>query len=218
MPRKYLFTDEAGNLDFSNGQGASRYFVLTTVSAETCEVGDHLLELRRNLAIRKVSDVGDHFHATEDKQHVRNEVFGVLQGLDFHIDCTVFEKAKAYARIRQNDEYFYKLACFLHFQHVLARSQAGDELLVVAASLGTKSKKRAFQQAFNDVVGQCSPVGHSTAYWSASAEPCLQAADYCSWAIQRKWERDDLRSYALIQPKIRSEFDAWRVGRIPAKG
>jgi len=25
-----------------------------------------------------------------------------------------------------------------------------------------------------------------------------KVADYCAWAIQRKWERDDLRSYELI--------------------
>ncbi len=218
MPRKYLFTDESGDLDLSSGQGASRFFILTTVSAETCEVGDRLLELRRDMAIRSVQNLGDHFHATEDKQHVRNEVFAVLEGLDFHVDCTIFEKAKAYARVRQNDEYFYKLACYLHFQHVLTRSAAGDELLVVTASLGTKGKKKVFQAAFNDVVRQCATVGYSTAYWSAASEPCLQAADYCSWAIQRKWERNDNRSYAVIQPKIRSEFDAWRVSRVVAKG
>ena len=30
-------------------------------------------------------------------------------------------------------------------------------------------------------------------------------ADYCTWAIQRKWERDDNRSQILLQDKIFSE-------------
>jgi hypothetical protein len=27
------------------------------------------------------------------------------------------------------------------------------------------------------------------------SDPCLQVADYCTWAIQRKWERGDERSH-----------------------
>jgi hypothetical protein len=51
-----------------------------------------------------------------------------------------------------------------------------------------------------------------TAYWPAASDPCLQVADYCCWAIQRKWERGDMRLYELIASKIRSEFDVFRLG------
>ena len=36
--------------------------------------------------------------------------------------------------------------------------------------------------------------------------PCLWVVDYCVWAIQRKWEREDARSHVLTQDKIKSEF------------
>lgn len=36
-------------------------------------------------------------------------------------------------------------------------------------------------------------------------EPCLVVADYCTWAIQRKWERNDARSQILLADKIASE-------------
>lgn len=51
-----------------------------------------------------------------------------------------------------------------------------------------------------------------TAQWPADADTGLQIADYCSWAIQRKWERNDDRSYALVQDKIYSEFDVFSGG------
>ena len=38
-------------------------------------------------------------------------------------------------------------------------------------------------------------------------DECLKATDYCCWAIQKKWERGDLRSYDLIEDKLRSEYD-----------
>jgi hypothetical protein len=44
------------------------------------------------------------------------------------------------------------------------------------------------------------------------ADPCLQAADYCTWAIQKKWERGNVRSYDLIAKRITRERDLWAHG------
>jgi hypothetical protein len=49
MADRYVFADEAGNFDFSLRSGASRYFVLCTVTVDECTVGDELLALRRDL-------------------------------------------------------------------------------------------------------------------------------------------------------------------------
>jgi hypothetical protein len=51
----------------------------------------------------------------------------------------------------------------------------------------------------------------------ARTDQCLWVADYCSWAIQRKWERTwqgqpDDRSHKLIAAKIRSEFNIFGAG------
>jgi hypothetical protein len=50
MSTVYLFGDEAGNFDFSDGPGASRYFILATVTMSNCQAGDRLQALRRRLA------------------------------------------------------------------------------------------------------------------------------------------------------------------------
>ena len=43
---------EAGNFDFSTNTGASRFFILCTVTADTCvAVGDSLLALRRRTGL-----------------------------------------------------------------------------------------------------------------------------------------------------------------------
>jgi hypothetical protein len=63
----YLFGDEAGNFDFSDGSGASRYFVLATVTMHDWQAGDRLQALRRRLAWRGVH-LGAVLHASEDPQ------------------------------------------------------------------------------------------------------------------------------------------------------
>jgi hypothetical protein len=209
---QYVFADEAGNFDFSRGSGASRYFVLCTASADSCDIGDELLHLRRELGWKGLH-LDQVFHASEDPQAVRDEVFGLLQKSDFRVDATILEKRKAQLHL-QSERGLYKMAWFLHFKYVAPRvASRDDRLFVIAASVGTKKKRAAFHLAVDDVVHQVSPChSYRVAFWPMESDPCLQVADYCTWAIQRKWERNDVRSYDLIKDKIKSEKDIWRVG------
>jgi hypothetical protein len=213
MADRYVFSDEAGNFDFSRNSGASRYFILGTLTANDCRIGDDLLQLRRELGWRGVH-LDSVFHATEDPQAVRDEVFEVLGSGDFRIDATILEKSKARVHL-QNERSLYKMAWYLHFKHVAPEvATKADRMFVVASSLGTKKKRGTFHEAVDDVVAQVSPcASHRVAFWPAASDPSLQVVDYCVWAIQRKWERDDRRSYDLIKDKIKSEFDVWSIGR-----
>ena len=40
----------------------------------------------------------------------------------------------------------------------------------------------------------------------------LQVADYCCWAVFRKWQREETEHYDRIRPAMRSEFDIFRSG------
>lgn len=91
MADKYVFADEAGNFDFSTGEGATRYFVLCTVTLDDCRLGKDLLDLRRSLAWDGIY-LDRVLHATEDQQAVRDHVFGLLETEDFRVDATIFEK------------------------------------------------------------------------------------------------------------------------------
>ena len=211
--RKYLYADEAGNFDFSGNPGASQYFVITTVMFEQHDIELALLDLRRELAWEGLK-LPREFHATEDRQVVRDQVFEVLSKFDFRIDATVLDKSKASMRIKSSDEQFYQYACYYHLQYVAPSVvSADDELLVIAASIGSRQKLANFRQAVSNVAQRTSPTERLQCdAWSSAATPCLQVADYCCWAIQRKWERNDSRSYELIKGKLHSEYDifsAW---------
>ena len=210
--RKYVFADEAGNFDFRDRTGASRFFILTTVTADSPDVGDDLLKLRRTLAWDGIA-LESNFHATEDAQAVRDQVFGVLVDHDFRIDTTILEKRKTQPHLAENKERFYKMAWFLHFKHVAPRiTSANTELLVIAAQIGTKRRRKTMRLAIEDVVDQSTRCKWEVAFWPAESEPGLQVADYCCWAIQRKYEKADTRSYDLIEDKIETEFRPYDVG------
>ncbi len=60
-----------------------------------------------------------------------------------------------------------------------------------------------------------SSTGKTLAALHESAkDPLLWVADYCAWAIQKKWESngEERRSFDLIQKKVATEFDLFKPG------
>lgn len=114
MNRTYVFADEAGNLvlseaegfDFSRNVGATNYFILTTVTMPDCSIDHELLALKRQLAWEG-AELSDYFHATEDKQAIRNRVYETIAQTSFRIDATILEKPKAAPHLRTDDITFY---------------------------------------------------------------------------------------------------------------
>ncbi len=213
MGRVYVFADESGNFDFSRKKDATRYFVLTTVTASDCAIGDDLAALRRQLSWEGI-DLDSGFHATSDSWPVRLRVLAAMTAHPLRVDATIMEKSKAQPNLRVSEARFYKYAWYLHFKFVAGRiASAGDELYVCAASLETAKKRALFDAALKDVVQQVTPtVRYRTAFWPASTDPCLQAADYASWAVQRRWEQGDDSVLAKIPGLVRSQFDVFRNG------
>jgi len=215
MPRRFIFTDEAGDFAFKRGPNVPNYFIVCSITLDSCDVGETLLRLRRQLAWEK-APIGDYFHASEDKQAIRDRVFEAIRHEQFRVDATILEKAKAQPHTRASNATFYKYAWYFHFKHIGPRIayRAADELHLTTASISTKKGQAIYTNVVNNVVQQVLPgVPYVTTFTAAGCDPCLQLADYCTWAIQRKWEKNDLRSYALIQGRITSEFNLWRHGR-----
>ena len=210
-----VFADEAGDFEFARKNNVSRYFILTTVSMADAKVGDELVNLRRELAWEG-AELGEYFHAAKDRQAVRDEVFKAICKHDFKVQATIMEKSKAQPQVHTSRPRFYKYGWYYHFKHGMSRQIKGaPELMVVAASLGTRKERLGFADAVKDVLRQtASKTKHTANFCPAAADPCLPVADYCAWAIQRKWESGskDLRSYDLIKDRITYEYDLWERG------
>lgn len=215
MIRKYVFADESGCMTFKRGDGASKYFIVCTITTRSCDVAHSLLALRRRLVWDQVS-LGDYFHAAKDANPLREAVFAEMLSHDFSVQATIMEKSKAQPQVRAAPHQLYKYGWYYHFKNSIAKDiRSRDELHITTATIGTKKGQAAFTSAVNDVARQCMPISRQqwrTDFCPASADPCLQVADYCSWAIQRKWEKGDGSWHDLIRDRISYEFDLWSHG------
>jgi hypothetical protein len=216
VARRYVFADEAGDLEFARKPNVSKYFIVCVVRTDSCQIGNDLLDLRRQLIWDKLP-VKDHFHCSHDKQVVRDRVFDLIRKMDIRVYAQVMEKSKAMPQYAQDHARFYKLGWFYLLKFTAGRIVEKDtELMVTAASVKTGKAQRAFTDAVNDAVQQTIPRNQwTTNFCAAGCDPCLQIADYCTWAIQRKWEsknQTDVKSYHLIKDKIYYERDFWAHG------
>lgn len=213
MALLHIFADEAGDFDFRRGPKTSQYFILCTITMEKCNIANAILRLRRKLAWHGY-ELHDYFHATTEKQIVRDLVFEVMTRHDFQVQATIMEKSKAQPHVRSSKARFYQYGWLYHFKHGIPEiAQPFDEIAITAAALGIKKERASFLGAVNDVMRQT--MHNKTAVanvFPASTDPCLQVADYCAWAIQHKWERNDERSYVYIQDRITYEYDLWARG------
>lgn len=216
MSRLYVFADEAGDYAFIKNNRASRYFILCTVSMEFCNtLSAGILNLRREM-IWDGDPVEKFFHCTEDKQVVRNKVYALLNSHRFDIQATIMEKAKAEPQTRPSKFRFYQYAWFHHLKYVMPKfiAAGATEIQLTTATAGVKNEQPKFTNAVNNVAQQTMGKRRwKTAFFPSMADPLLQVADYCTWAIQKKWERNDTRSYDLIKHRITHEVDMWKHGK-----
>jgi len=117
MARVHVFADEAGDFTFLRQRGASTYFIIGTVTMADCSAGEELLALRRELAWR--GTVLEGFHATNDRQWVRDQVYDLISRSDIRIDVTILDKSKRHSHVRADPVYFYKTALYQHFKCVV---------------------------------------------------------------------------------------------------
>lgn len=205
----WVFGDETGNFDFSpKGTAFFAVGTFTVSDPAATSLRTNLAALRIALAAANVDHDGI-FHASEDRQAIRDQVFPIITAAAPRCDVTILEKAKAYPRLRVDDHTFYKYAWYYHLRYVLRYIGApGDCVHLVLADYGTKKIRAAFRGAVEDVLSQLKrpSVRHKLAFWKPGAHEGLQAADYTLWAIRRHLELGDDRSLNLIDHLFRSRY------------
>jgi len=211
--RRFIFADEAGDFDFSRKQNVSRYFIVCAIRLNSCEIGHEMLRLRRDLLWDGIP-IPDYFHATKDTSFVREKVFSLIENQDFDIYAQVLEKSKAIEKVRASKHVFYKYAWFYLLKNTMPRiiEKHEDQLMATIASIGVRKGQQDYSDAVQDVLAQTQRIDAGswrTTFCSCASDPCLQVADYCTWALQRKWERGDSTWYDRIKSKIRYEYDMW---------
>ena len=138
----------------------------------------------------------ERFHATEDKQHVRDRVMQILAPCtDYSID-SIIRTAQTHPSLHKPAEFYPRIVFFYLLQYVLHRYQnAGVEKLVLFVDrVDFKSQRENIEKGVkynleNIFAVKNWRVPYSLLHHESKSHYCLQAVDYCGWAIYVKWSR-----------------------------
>ena len=223
----YLFLDESGNFDFS--KKGSKYFIVTALATFDPVGGrEALVDLRYRL-LSEGMDL-EYFHASEDAQRVRDEVFSMLQNAadTFEVHSVIAQKNKAHSSLykeayikkerlveRVTGLRLYQQLCQTLLSYVFnGKEESIENIVIVLSSLIEGEKGKVILKTLKQYLKDHFPgIPFEIFSHRSCADLNCQLADYCCWAISVKWERQEMRPYEVIQSRIRNEFPIFRGGR-----
>ncbi len=214
MPTLHVHLDESGNLVFATT--GTRYYVFAAAwTHDPAPLAHDLTRLRFSLL--KQGHNLPAFHATTDRQVNRDAVVQVLADhANWHFAAVVVEKAKVNPVIREPHHFYPKFASSVLkfiFRHHLAPGTSA--VLIFTDTLPVAKHREAAEKAIKTACRhELDPAIRFESYHHpAASNTWIQTADYCSWAIFKKWEHGDERTYTVLSARLAApELDALRLG------
>ncbi|MBU0579080.1 DUF3800 domain-containing protein [Patescibacteria group bacterium] len=221
----YIFIDESGNFDFF--KKGTKNWILTSISTlDPLKDRTKFSELKYKLLCDGKNQ--DFFHATEDKQEVRDRFFRLLEKKfgDFSIDSVIAQKNKTHPSLYQKpseskkikfenkpDE-FYRIVTQTLLRYIFTRykNQKLDGVIVVLSSLFNPKRANLIQKTLKTYLKQFTPNPFHIYFHRSESDINSQIADYCGWAIYVKHEKNEIRPYKQIESKLKSEFEIFKRG------
>jgi hypothetical protein len=216
-PYLYVFIDESGNRDFS--PAGTEYWVVTSLL--TTQVGQALVQLcdLKHHIIDLGTDI-EKFHASEDRQAVRDMVFPIIAGLqNIRVDSVIVEKRKAAPSIRDVWRFYpmmvENLLKYPFDPRGIDVSRFSKVFIFLDKVSARASEREALKKAVKMYLARhLHGVPYVICMHDSASHHCLQIVDYLCWAIYVKWERGELRPYQAVRHLIQSEFPIFRYGYI----
>ena len=209
MAYLYVFIDESGNYDFSSSGTAN--LILTSLITEGIRPGIvELYELKH-----KLIDLGtdlEYFHATEDRQAVRNEVFDIIHNLsNIRVDSVVVDKRKTGPSIRSIEKFYpimlENLLKYPFDPRGIDVSKYDRVFIFCDRASGTKRQKQALLAGIKTYLSRhLKGIPYHVCMHSSASHPYLQIVDYISWAIYVAQERGENRPLDQVRHLVKSQF------------
>ena len=208
MKTLYIYLDESGNFDFSE-RGTKHFVLCAMTTLEPISTQEPLQALKYSM-LEEGHDI-EYFHASEDRQITRNQVFNKiknLEGLGLHFIYA--EKNKADASMRTPSK-LYALFGSRLLDYCFRDSKANqiDQIIVIFERALTKKDQGAFDRS---VKPELKKIGKPFRIYfhSTMSDFNAQIADYAAWSLYVRLERNELRPFNELKAFKPTVFNVFK--------
>ncbi len=221
----YLFVDEAGDMDFSV-KGSKYYMFNFLIKKRPFNLHEYISNYRYSLLERNLDPLTgrrlniEAFHACEDNKYIKEEIFNIIS--TFNKDSVksysyILEKPKVEPNKRQEKDKFYIDNLNLAIQQLLDKLKIDKNFVIITDRLPVHKNKNkqvgALKKGIKEYLKNNSLTLRYDIFHHCSASSVnLQIVDYISWAIFRKYERNQDNYYKKIE-KYLIDIDLMTKGR-----
>ena len=207
----FIFVDESGNFDFSHT--GTRHFVMAGVAALAPIESAATIQALKYQLLAEGHDQSE-FHATQDRQEVRNRVFSAISGLANIRSHVIFGDKHLAAPALQSDTSLHALFGRSLVSHVIGTYASADfrQVVVLFDQAFSKKKQGTFNAAVKPELKALGKPFHIY-FHPMKTDSNGQIADYIAWAKFVQLERNEQRPWDELQSALKpSDFNIFRHG------
>ena len=201
-----IFLDESGDLGFSDR--SSRWFILTIALTGNHRKIEKCVKKVHGGLKKKFKKIKE-LHAYHADSATRKRVLKELSGVeDLQIFCIILNKKKVYVDLQNQKSYLYNYTANILLDRLYNKKDLsnGEQVLICIDQRETnKFLKKNFEDYLTKSLAKRGCNRFKIKIKPSHTEKCLQAVDFISWAIFRKYERGDYEYYEMIKNKVAEE-------------
>lgn len=212
METLYVFIDESGDFTFSD-KGTKHLVLCAYSTSKPHQHSQALQELKYKCLADGLEQ--ECFHATEDMQYVRNEVYSIIKASkDAIYDIVYLEKNKAHP-IKQNKKDMYSLLVGALLTYIFGRLDKYEhdfgQIIVVLDKLFTNKDQGILTQVIKSKLKEIGRP-YRLYFFQTKSDANGQIADYGAWGKFVSLERNEMRPMEEIKHLVANDFDLFRRG------
>lgn len=204
----FIFMDESGDLGFDFGkQGTSSYFLVTFLFTGKKRPIEKCVKKVHSGLRKKYKKIGV-LHAYKEEPVTRRRLLSCLAEKDCKIMTILLNKRKVYTRLQNEKAVLYNYVTNILLDRIFTKRllpSSGKVEIVASRRETNRFLNQNFQSYLSSQLVRNHDVEVRILIRTPFQEKALQAVDFVSWAIFRKYEHGDETYYSIIRGKIVEE-------------
>jgi len=205
----YIFLDESGDLGFDfKKKKTSRFFVITCLFTENKRSIEKVVIKTHSELKKKYKRRFGVLHCFKEKPITRQRLLKRLNEKGCVITTIYLNKRKVYTQLQNEKQVFYNYVTNILLDRIYSKRiiPVKNEIKLVASKRETnKFLNKNFENYLSKQVKNRHRINIKIYIKTPFQEKALQAVDFASWAIFRKYEYRDDSYYNIIKNKIVEE-------------
>lgn len=204
----YLFLDESGDLGFNPKKKNSKFFIITIIFTSDKKPLEKIVKRTHATLRKKVKRLsGGVLHSYKENPLTRRRLLKLISKQNFKIMTICLNKSKVHTKLQDEKHVLYNYVTNILLDRIMSKKylQNREAVLIVEKRETNKFLNDNFKSYIEDQLKNKHRTLVNIEIRTPSQEKALQAVDFVSWAIFRKYETGDSSYYQIIKEIIVEE-------------